>query len=269
MGRELFDYAFKEYANRWMFKHPTPADFFRTMEDASAVDLDWFWRGWFFTNDHVDQDLAQVRWFQIESGDADVEEAFDRERAAEQPESISAIRNREDIPVTVVERDSATRDFYNEYDRLSADAIDRRDKSRYVEGLEEDELHILNSGDNFYELTIKSPGGLVMPIILEFEFTDGNKHVERLPAEIWRYNTESTSKVFRFSKEVQSISLDPFLEIADVDRGNNYWPPRPEPTRFELYKRNRRSSENPMQRAERARELEEEQQGTGGDQGGK
>ncbi|NJL14384.1 MAG: M1 family metallopeptidase [Microscillaceae bacterium] len=65
MGPTLFDYAFKEYARRWAFKHPQPADFFRTMEDASAFDLDWFWRGWFYTTEACDIALDAVKEYQF------------------------------------------------------------------------------------------------------------------------------------------------------------------------------------------------------------
>ena len=94
-----------------------------------------------------------------------------------------------------------------------------------------------------------------MPVILEFEFEDGTKEKVYIPAEIWRFGDTEVSKVFWFEKEVLRISLDPNLETADVNRNNNYWPPRMEPTRFELYKQRQREQENPMQRKKRAEEM--------------
>jgi len=72
MGPELFDHAFKTYSQRWMFKHPTPADFFRSMEDASAMDLDWFWRGWFYSTDVTDIGIKGVKKFFKQDADKDV-----------------------------------------------------------------------------------------------------------------------------------------------------------------------------------------------------
>ncbi len=260
MGRELFDYAFKEYANRWMFKHPTPADFFRTMEDASAVDLDWFWRGWFYTTDHVDQNLEEVVWYRIDTKNPEVEKELSRkESRADEDIFIGNVRNKTDIKQTWVEKDPEASDFYNTYDPFAVTILDKQDYERYIESLDEEEEALLLSGENYYQLTFKNEGGLVMPIIVEFEFTDGTKEVARIPAEIWKTNDERVTKVFFFEKEVARISLDPYLEVADIDRNNNYWPPKQEPTRFQLYKRRSGgySPENDMQRQKRAEEAEE------------
>lgn len=248
MGRELFDYAFKEYARRWAFKHPTPADFFRTMEDASAVDLDWFWRGWFYSTDHCDIALDEVRWYQLSTGDPEVENAIARERASNENRGITYRRNQLQDEPTVVQRDSATRDFYNDVDRYKVIDRDLEDYQRYVSNFDDDETALLDTNLNFYQLHFRLVGGLVMPIILEFTFDDGSRTVERIPAEIWRRGDVEVTKVFAFDKEVTSVVLDPFLETADVDRNNNHWPPRTEPTRFQMYKYNRRPAENLMQR---------------------
>lgn len=256
MGRELFDYAFKEYANRWKFKHPTPADFFRTMEDASAVDLDWFWRGWFFTTDHVDMSIDNVRWFQIDSRNPETESALARERKESEPEYIGTTRDRTAIPETFADRDSALLDFYSTHDPFSYNKLDEVAYERYAASLTGEERARLTSGQQFYEITFKNIGGLVMPLIVEFEFADGSTEVQRIPAEIWRRNHEQVTKVFITEKEAVSIQLDPFLETADTDVNNNAWPRKVQPSRFKLFKQREFPRENEMQRDQRAREAE-------------
>lgn len=254
LGRELFDYALKEYSRRWAFKHPSPADFFRTMEDASGVDLDWFWRGWFYTTDHVDQSLDAVKWYQMDSQDPSVEKPLAKKRDEEKELYISDIRNKEAYQ-SVVEKDAKARDFYNnEYDKFKWTILDSEEYDGYLARLDDKEKELLNAGMNYYQIDLSSPGGLVMPVILEFEYTDGSKETHRIPAEIWKTNDKNVSKVFYSKKELVRVVLDPALETADVDRSNNYWPPKQQPTRFELFKRADRQSENPMQRAKRASE---------------
>jgi hypothetical protein len=254
MGRELFDYAFKTYSERWAFKHPTPADFFRSMEDASAVDLDWFWRGWFYTNDHVDISLDHVNWYKVSSEDPEVENPIAKLKQEQENKFIGDTRNKTSISSTIDETDPASIDFYTTYDPFLSSILDKEDFIEYVNSLDDQEKELLSGGQNYYELQFSNHGGLVMPIILEFEFTDGTKQVARIPCEIWKRNDEKVKKVFILDKELSRVTLDPFLETADVDRDNNYWPARIEPTRFQLYKQNRRQGENLMQRANRAKE---------------
>ncbi len=253
MGRELFDFAFKQYAQRWMFKHPTPEDFFRTMEDASGVDLDWFWRGWFFTTDDVDIALDNVTWMQVDDMNPEVVKQ-EAKKADEGKQAISDIRNKKAIKQTATERDTATNDFYSTYDKYMATNEEMRAYNRFLESLSDKEKQILNGKYNFYQIDFKNIGGLVMPIILEFEFTDGSSEVVRIPAEIWQIDNYNVSKVFKFDKQVKNITLDPFLETADVNLNNNYWPPKIQPTRLELFKQRSGSNyngggENPMQRS--------------------
>ncbi len=255
MGRELFDYAFKKYCERWAFKHPTPADFFRTMEDASAVDLDWFWRAWFFTTDHVDISLDEVNWYELNTMNPEVEKAADKERDDNADVFVGESRNKESVKETVNERDSDIDDFYAKRDIYAVDALDRKDYEEFKEGLSEEELVLLNSGKQFYELKFTNKGGIPMPLILRFTFNDGSNEVVRIPAEIWRRSEESVSKVFMFDKEVDAIRLDPFLETADTDLNNNSWPEERQPTRYELFKQ-KNNGENPMQRDKRVKELE-------------
>ncbi len=253
MGRELFDYAFKEYSKRWMFKHPTPADFFRTMEDASGVDLDWFWRGWFYSTDHVDISLDGVKWTKINTKNPDVEKPLARQKDRDKPEYISDIRNKKDIPQTITEKDPSTKDFYNTYDPFAVSILDKRESERYYDKLEDDEKAIVTGGHNYYEMEFSNVGGLVMPVILEFTYTDGTKEVKHIPAEIWKLKHDKVSKIFVTKKEIKSVTLDPYLETADTDRNNNYWPAKSEPSRFELFKRDWKRP-NAMQKAKRAQE---------------
>ena len=258
MGRELFDYAFKTYSERWAFKHPTPADFFRTMEDASAVDLDWFWRGWFYTNDHVDISLDEVNWFKVNSGNPDVENPIAKEKSINDDTYIGYERNIKSIPKTMTEIDSQYVDFYTTHDPFKTNILDREEYQSYLDNLDDEEIEILSSDKNYYEIQFSNIGGLVMPIILQFEFTDGTNDVIRIPAEIWKKNSERIKKVFILNKEISNITLDPFLETADVNVNNNYWPPKNEPTRFQLFKQKSFKSENPMQRDRRSKIREKE-----------
>mgnify|MGYP006167439753 FL=1 len=254
MGRELFDYAFKTYSERWAFKHPTPADFFRTMEDASAVDLDWFWRGWFYTTDHVDISLDQVNWFKVNTGNPEIENPIAKAQQEKNNTFIGDTRNQSLIPETLDESDPASIDFYTTYDPFLTSILDKEDYLNNIENLGEAELEILNADKNYYELQFSNLGGLVMPVILEFEYVDGTKEMVKIPAELWKSNNEQVSKVFVLDKELARVTLDPFLETADVDRNNNYWPAMLEPTRFQLFKDRNRRQENPMQRDRRAKE---------------
>jgi len=254
MGRDLFDFAFKQYANRWKFKHPTPDDFFRTMEDASAVDLDWFWRGWFFKTEPVDISLESASWFKLDNRTpaekkSDAKKVFDKEESY-----VSKNYNIKDNPKTVLELDPSTRDFYNSYNPFSVTPDDERAYSEFISRLNTQEKELLNSNLNFYELRFKNIGGQVMPLIIQFNYTDGSSDIERIPAEIWRLNESEVSKVFAKTKEVTSIVLDPLRETADIDEDNNYWPRQFLPSRFQLFKNNSgtrgfSSGDNPMKKA--------------------
>ncbi len=248
MGRELFDYAFKVYAQRWMFKHPTPADFFRTMEDASAVDLDWFWRGWFFTTDHVDIALDKVLVFRLNTGNLDQEAELRRKADAERRENISTIRNRDAIQQTQTERYPELMDFYNLKDPYQIIDLDRKEADEMLSKLTPEQKALLEKEMYFYEIHFKNIGGLVMPLIVEFTFADGTKEVHRIPAEIWKLDSKNVSRVFVTNKIATKIVLDPFLETADTDVSNNYWQNLPPPTRYDLFKQ-RVNTQNDMQRS--------------------
>ncbi len=262
MGRELFDHAFRSYSQRWMFKHPSPEDFFRSMEDASAVDLDWFWRGWFYSTDHVDLGLGEVKWFQINTRDPEVEKEIARAGKAEENMGISYTRNQTDIQAPMVGQDSTLVDFYNKYDPFDVSILDREEYENYLKNLDAEDLALLESDKHFYELTFENVGGLVMPLILEFEFEDGTREVQHIPVEIWRHRDDRVTKVFAMDQSVERITLDPYLETADTDLSNNVWPPQSKPTRFQLFKQRRQTPENPMQKQKRAEEKEKEAQDT-------
>ena len=255
MGRELFDHAFKTYSERWKFKHPTPADFFRTMEDASAVDLDWFWRGWFYTTDHVDIALTNVKSMVLDPLDPQLAEQMKRADKAAEPKDISRERNLQDVPQTVVERDADTRDFYNDYDPLATTGRMQQAYADLTKRMTSEEKAMLNKPMFFYQLDLANVGGLVMPVIIEWTYADGSTEVERIPAEIWKQFDE-VSKVFVKEKQVERITIDPFLETADCDLNNNSWPARTVPSRFELFKEREWNRPNPMQ-------IERKQAGSG------
>jgi len=256
MGRELFDYAFKTYCERWKFKHPTPADFFRTMEDASAVDLDWFWRGWFYTTNHVDISLDKVYGGSVSSMNPAEAKAADKSANETKDQFIGDTRNKESITETVNERDKNIDDFYAKRNIYEVDALDKNEYEDLLTGLSENQKNLLNSGKTIYELTFSNLGGLVMPIILEVKFTDNTSEVIRIPAEIWRKQEDKVTKVFLFDKEAISFRVDPFLETGDTDLNNNSFPPILEPTRYELFKQ-KGTRENPMQRQKRVNKLNE------------
>jgi hypothetical protein len=261
MGRELFDFAFKEYSQRWMFKHPEPADFFRTMEDASAVDLDWFWRGWFFTNENVDISLDRVRWFQVDNGDPDQGYAVHMKEQEKESDMLNYIRNKEAVPQTRLEKDPTIDDFYTSDSRFQVTGLDRQEFKDMMTRLDEKERKVITSTDQFYEISFTNKGGLPMPLIVKFSFEDGTSEIQRIPAEIWRKDDLTVTKVFRVKKAAVSIILDPYQECADVDMDNNAWPVQSAPSRFKLFKDNtdRFEGENPMQRARKAAEFDEEQ----------
>jgi hypothetical protein len=225
MGPELFDKAFKEYAQRWAFKHPKPADFFRTMEDASAVDLDWFWRGWFYTTDYTDQSLDNVKWYRIRKPATDVENRNKNVKGAEAMSGNAGGDKPADFSkgpemFTVLPTD----------DRFYGDFRGRIDDKAMISKLE---------NKNFYEVTLSNKGGLIMPVIIEWTYKDGTKEIEKIPAEIWRTNETKVTKVFVKDKEVVSVVVDPKKETADISEDDNVFPRVAKPSKFdELKKKN-------------------------------
>jgi hypothetical protein len=239
MGRELFDFAFKQYAQRWAFKHPTPSDFFRTMEDASGVDLDWFWRGWFYDIDPVDISLDSVKAFTVKKAEvvAIKMDTITIKEPLPEFDHITKIRNRDSNIKFLVNRDTTLRDFYfynktqkNEYPITQV--IDRNNK---LSVLPEDNTNYYEN-NFYYELNFSNKGGTVMPIIIQWNFKDGTSEIERINAYIWRKDENKVTKTFAKNKEVKSIVIDPYKETADINEKNNSWPQTEIKSHFELYK---------------------------------
>lgn len=229
MGRELFDSAFKTYSKRWAFKHPEPADFFRTMEDASGEDLDWFWRGWFFGTDPVDISLDKVTLatpdYTATAPEREITYTVDKPMD-DKHEDISKERNRKDSKITFeVEKDKSLQDFYYRYNR-GQEKVDT-DKKYTIKTSPYESLNpseIKKQKDIYaYQLDFSNKGGMPMPIILEFTFEDGSKLNDKVNAQIWRQNELKASRTYYFSKKLKSVQVDPKLETADIDTSNNYW----------------------------------------------
>ena len=236
LGRDLFDHAFKTYAQRWAFKRPYPADFFRTMEDASGVDLDWFWRGWFYTNDHVDLSLDAVRAYTLDTRDPAIEKPRAKQEKADRPRTPAQTRN-----ATLPKRIDAypeLRDFYNDYDEATILPSDKKKYEELLKTLAKDKIRpdVLKTKRNFYLVEFSNVGGLVMPIILKIDYTDGSTEELRIPAEIWRIDNVKAAKLIMTQKEIKALQIDPHEEIGDADVENNFWPRRAIKSRFQLFK---------------------------------
>lgn len=265
MGRELFDYAFREYARRWAFKHPEPADFFRTMEDASGEDLDWFWRGWFYGTDACDISLDSVKYAKPdlaaappESNERTISRKLDKAMTSAH-DDLSKMRNRESGIQFETDADTTLQDFYWKYARgiepYDSSSYEVKIPAREAEALTEEEKSKYASS-HMYELTFSNKGGLVMPLIIEWTYKDGTKEIDRIPAQVWRLNENNVVKTFVKNKEVASIQLDPLRETADINTANNSWNKVPEPSRFTIFKqkagaaRGQSQGVNPMQKAQ-------------------
>jgi len=235
LGRELFDFAFKEYARRWKFKRPTPADFFRTMEDASGTDLDWFWRGWFYTTDAVDISVDGITEYTIGSKDPETEKAWQRAQKDAQPVSITDQHNKGTLPRRL-DAHPELKDFYNAHDDFTVTNRDRNRYSETVDGLDDWEQALLKEGKHLYLVDFSNLGGLVMPLVLEIQLQSGKKYIERVPAEVWRYAPRKITKLIVTDEPMVGLVQDPYLETADIDVSNNSWPRKAVPTRLELFK---------------------------------
>lgn len=221
MGRDLFDRSFKEYAQRWAFKHPQPADFFRTMEDASAVDLDWFWKGWFYTTDHVDQSVDDVKWFKVKTDQKDVEN-----------KSVSAKSG------DLTKGASATNDFSKGPEFITVLPTDDRAFGEFRSKIDDKVIMDKLKDKNLYEVKLSNKGGLVMPVIIEWTYKDGSKEIENIPAEIWRTNEKEVTKVFVKQKEVVSVVIDPMKELTDISKDDNVFPRVQAPSKVDALKKN-------------------------------
>ena len=226
MGKELFDYSFREYAQRWMFKHPTPEDFFRTMEDASAFDLDWFWRGWFYTTDWVDIGVKEVKKYYVSTGP----NQYIKDYLKKHNRKVSDLRPL----VYLVEEGSE--EFKEEMKNGTPDENSTPLKEYIMDNFTPEEQKNIKAPKYFYNITFEKPGGLVMPIIVEYKYADGTSKKETYPAQIWRFNDNEVSKAIASDKEIVSISVDPNKETADIDTSNNSWPKEIKQSEFDQFK---------------------------------
>lgn len=263
VGRELFDNAFREYARRWMFKSPTPSDFFRTIEDATGEDLDWFWRGWFYGTDACDIAIDTVKYF---TPDVTAIPRQTKDTTIMVPlakpnvndfEDLSKIRNKQDKGIVFeTDKDTTLRDFYWRYAREQ----EKYDTTKYAvtqraqtEPLDEEGRNKYKD-QHWYEITFSNKGGLVMPIIIEWTYKDGTKEIERIPAQVWRKNEKKVIKSFMKDKEVASVKLDPYKETADIDVANNSYGDIKQPSKFKVFKQKQQTAPptgvNPMQKAQ-------------------
>jgi len=223
MGHELFDHAFKTYANRWKFKHPTPEDFFRTMEDASAVDLDWFWKGWFYSTDVVDLGIKNVKQFYV-TEDASKEAAANVNRRGRRMPNSGPMIYLVNSESTELKPESKTA---LETEKVMA-------LNEYInKNYSSEEKAALKNPKYFYEVEFDKPGSLMMPIIAELQFEDGTSETHKFPVQIWRRNNTTAKRVFATEKKVVKIQLDPKLETADIDVTNNTWPKEAVVDKFE------------------------------------
>jgi len=247
IGRENFDFAFRTFSKRWAFKRPEPADFFRSMEDASGVDLDWFFRNWFFTTDHVDLALESVQLYRLKDQGPEGEAKIAMAKRDAEPILLTNELNK-DLSKRV-ERFPELLDFYNRYDALepTEDAVRRYES--LVAGLSETQLETLHSNLHWYVIDVRNAGGIPMPLIVQLNYADGSDEIRRIPAEIWRKDAGAVKKLLICEKPVQSVTLDPHLETADTDLSNNMWPPSIEETRIDVRKGDRGQRQNPMRRA--------------------
>ena len=225
MGKDLFDFAFKKYSNRWKFKHPTPEDFFRTMEDASAVDLDWFWRGWFYTTDYVDIAIKEVKEYFVSPNPS---EEFKKLMI----EEMGIPRNRWR---SLIFLDQLENDLENNKENQPTE--NSKLLNNYLkENYSKEQIENLNVPNFYYEIIFEKPGGLVMPIIIDIEYDDGTIERKKYPAQVWRKNDSEVRKVLTSNKRILSINLDPDKETADIDTSNNSWPEKEIESEFDKFK---------------------------------
>ena len=246
LGRELFDHALKTFSQRWKFKRPTPADFFRTMEEASGVDLDWFWQGWFYSTDHVDISLDRIYELRLDTHDPDIDFARRSQEEEDKPTKVGVKMNEDEKLKTWVERHPDIKDFYDKNSIYSVTNKERNEYQKFLKGLEDWERRVLDRAleedKNYYVLEFSNLGGLVMPIILELEFVDGRKERMQIPAEIWRRNPDTVRKLIVLKKgdELKGVVVDPNWETGDANVDNNAYPRKIIPSRIEAYKDKKR-----------------------------
>ena len=240
MGRELFDFAFKEYAQRWKYKRPTPSDFFRTMEEASGVDLDWFWHGWFYTTDHVDISIDKISELRLDTKNPDIDYERRQQEEADKPTSLFVERNNAAGKALWVDQNEDLKDFYDQNNRFTVTNKERNKYQQMLADLKPWERKALERAvaedQNYYVMEFSNLGGLVMPILLHLVYENGDTEDRYLPAEIWRRAPKTVKKLIVTDKKLSSVTVDPGWETADVDIYNNHYPRKIIPSRIDAYK---------------------------------
>lgn len=226
MGKELFDHAFKTYSERWKFKHPTPEDFFRTMEDASAVDLDWYWRGWFYSTDYVDIGVKEIKKYYVSN------------KPSKKMLQVMKARNltEADLPPYVYLAEEGGEDFDESIKGKAPSENSKSLKEFMMDNMTAAERAAVKEPKYFYQITYDKPGGIPMPLIVEYTYSDGTKKNITYPPEIWRKNDKEVSVVISSMSELKSVVVDPKLETADIDTSNNAWPKKEEKSDFDTFK---------------------------------
>lgn len=243
LGRELFDFAFKEYCRRWAFKRAQPADFFRTMEDASGIDLDWFWRGWYFATEHCDFELVSVTRRVLHTGDPQDDQKRHDQLAARKPQSL--VHRRDNGLPRRVERFEDLKDFYDTFNPHAVTEEKTRQHQEFLKRLKPEEQELLKTDKHLYELRVRNRGELVMPLILQLHFADGTQEIRRLPAEIWRFNPNEVVKLLVCEQPLTAVVIDPHNETGDTDLSNNRYPRIIESTDL-LLKKPEEKIDNPL-----------------------
>ena len=249
LGPERFDFAFKVYANRWKFKRPEPADFFRTIGDASGRDLDWFWRGWFYSIDPCSISVDTVHQYLLDTGNPSIDKPIAKKEKEDRVKTVAQIR---DANVkTYVQLHPELQDFYSSYDEFSVLPSEQEKFKELLKKLEEEKIDpsILTTKRNFYVLDFSNQGGLIMPIPLKLDYTDGTSEEFQIPAEIWRTNNQKVSKLLITTKELKSVQVDPHEELPEIHRDLNFWPRRLVKDHFQFHLEEKKK--NPMQELEK------------------
>lgn len=258
LGRETFDFAFKQYAQRWMFKRPQPYDFFRTMEEAAGRDLDWFWRTWFYETDHVDVSVENVVKYRLDTKNPEIEKPLKKTKDEAKP-MLPIVKGNLEIPKNTDGRDDLV-DFYSTYDEYQVLPKEKEAFEKLLKDLEPEEKELLETKFNFYLVSFKNVGGIITPVPLTIHYEDDSTETLRMPAEMWRYDARNVKKFLITEKAITSVVIDPEDEIADVDKDNNRFPRAIGDAEFELKKSP--EEKNPMQQL-----LKKEEEGSEKEEG--
>ena len=247
MGREAFDHAFQEFSMRWMFKRPEPADFFRSIEDAAGIDLDWFWYSWFYTTKHVDLAVTGIKRYVLDDGNPEGQAKREKEEDKEfKKNSITDERNKKLPKYTDGRKDLI--DFYDKLKRFNVTDEEKEKFANSLAKLKPHERKLLKTKKDFQVVTFKNNGGVIMPILVELEFKNGKKKQVHIPAEMWKKNPREIKRLFITKHPITKVRIDPGDRTADTNSSNNVWPPEIEESRFTP--KPRKEEKNEMQKAQ-------------------